>query len=410
MSRTSEDNDHDAQRDKKKEKSRRPGNTAFKQQRLKAWQPILTPKTVLPLFFAVGVIFAPIGGLLLWASEQVQELVIDYTHCADPDQSSSSDFRPIPSGNVQKNFYKPTVETKQDAQWKFSTNTTKVNGRDVTTSRCTLKFQLEADMNPPVLLYYRLTNFYQNHRRYVKSVNEDQLRGKRVARSSLDTSDSCAPLAVDGATQKIIYPCGLMANSLFNDTFNMPVLVQKRGGTSAQEETYEMTNKGIAWSSDRDRYGPTEYNFTEIIPPPNWINRFPDGYTQSNVPNLKDWEELQVWMRTAGLPTFSKLARRNDTAVMPSGVYTLDIDLNFPVAEYGGTKSIVLSTRTVMGGKNPFLGIAYVVVGGLCVLLGVIFTARHLFKPRKLGDHTYLSWENGPATASTTGRELPGAS
>lgn len=43
---------------------------------------------------------------------------------------------------------------------------------------------------------------------------------------------------------------------------------------------------------------------------------------------------------------------------------------------------MVISTRTVMGGKNPFLGIAYVVVGGLCVLLGTIFTAAHLIKPR----------------------------
>ena len=34
-------------------------------------RPILTPKTVLPLFFIVGVIFAPIGGLLLYASAQV---------------------------------------------------------------------------------------------------------------------------------------------------------------------------------------------------------------------------------------------------------------------------------------------------------------------------------------------------
>lgn len=34
-------------------------------------RPILTPKTVLPLFFAIGIIFAPIGGLLLYASAQV---------------------------------------------------------------------------------------------------------------------------------------------------------------------------------------------------------------------------------------------------------------------------------------------------------------------------------------------------
>lgn len=49
---------------------------------------------------------------------------------------------------------------------------------------------------------------------------------------------------------------------------------------------------------------------------------------------------------------------------------------------FGGTKSLVISTRTVMGGKNPFLGIAYVVVGGICVLLGALFTATHLIKPR----------------------------
>jgi hypothetical protein len=38
-------------------------------------RPILTPKTVLPLFFAVGVIFAPIGALLLWANSQASVVV-----------------------------------------------------------------------------------------------------------------------------------------------------------------------------------------------------------------------------------------------------------------------------------------------------------------------------------------------
>lgn len=42
----------------------------------------------------------------------------------------------------------------------------------------------------------------------------------------------------------------------------------------------------------------------------------------------------------------------------------------------------MISTRTVMGGKNPFLGIAYIVVGGICVVLGALFTVTHLIKPR----------------------------
>lgn len=49
-------------------------DTAFKQQRLKAWQPILTPATVLPTFFLVGIIFVPLGGVLLWGSNQVRRL------------------------------------------------------------------------------------------------------------------------------------------------------------------------------------------------------------------------------------------------------------------------------------------------------------------------------------------------
>lgn len=43
----------------------------FKQQRLKAWQPILTASTALPLFFIIGIVFIPIGAILLVASDKV---------------------------------------------------------------------------------------------------------------------------------------------------------------------------------------------------------------------------------------------------------------------------------------------------------------------------------------------------
>ena len=63
-----------------------------------------------------------------------------------------------------------------------------------------------------VYLYYKLTNFYQNHRKYVKSVNYDQLKG--VAASITSLTD-CEPLVTDSAGRPY-YPCGLIANSQFN--------------------------------------------------------------------------------------------------------------------------------------------------------------------------------------------------
>lgn len=56
-------------------------DSAFKQQRLPAWQPILTAGTVLPTFFVIGIAFIPVGIGLLYFSDEVKEIVVDYTHC-----------------------------------------------------------------------------------------------------------------------------------------------------------------------------------------------------------------------------------------------------------------------------------------------------------------------------------------
>ena len=62
--------------------------------------------------------------------------------------------------------------------------------------------------------HYGLTNFYQNHRRYVKSRDESQLLGDVKKTPNTD----CKPfdeMDVDGKKVPIV-PCGAIANSLFN--------------------------------------------------------------------------------------------------------------------------------------------------------------------------------------------------
>ncbi|CAL5872276.1 uncharacterized protein PFLUO_LOCUS6537 [Penicillium psychrofluorescens] len=391
-----DEQEHARDADDKKPKSRRPANTAFRQQRLKAWQPILTPKSVLPLFFIVGVLFAPIGGVLIWASSQVQEISLDYSDCIKlaPDVSSGNVSKgeyAYLSDNLVSSTFRAKSPQKQKPYWSKTCDSPN-------SCTCHLFFEIPNELPTPVYMYYRLTNFYQNHRRYVQSLELDQLKGTAVPNSTI-SGGTCSPLDIDPVTKKAYYPCGLIANSQFNDTIGNPKNLNLNS-------YYNMSKNGIAWASDKELIKKTQYQPDEVVPPPNWEPRYPNGYTASNMPDLHTNEDFLVWMRTAGLPAFSKLSRRNDDAPMPQGQYQLDIVDNFPVTEYDGTKSILISTRTVMGGKNPSMGIAYVVIGGACVLLGVLFTIAHLVRPRKLGDHTYLTWEsNQPSTAVATGRD-----
>lgn len=195
------------------------------------------------------------------------------------------------------------------------------------TTQCTIKVSIPEDMNPPVFFYYRLTNFYQNHRRYVKSFQSDQLKGTAVDNNTISNS-ACDPIKTDPWTGKPYYPCGLIANSVFNDTFYNPVLLNVGGGSGADNLTYVMNStSGISWDSDRDLYGKTNYKPEDVIPPPNWQLRYPNNYSDVNPPpNLALDESFQVWMRTAGLPTFSKLAQRNDSYPMKTGTYQLQVN------------------------------------------------------------------------------------
>ncbi|ROL46243.1 Cell cycle control protein 50A [Anabarilius grahami] len=290
-------------------RTRKPDNTAFKQQRLPAWQPILTAGTVLPAFFVIGLIFIPIGIGLYVTSNNIKEIEIDYT---GTDMSS------------------PCFNCSQSFSW-----------NSTTPCKCVLSFSLDQPFEEP--------------------------------------SKECEPYRVN---VKPIAPCGAIANSMFNDTLDL--FYHDPNGTKTQ---IPLIKKGIAWWTDKHVKfrNPPGSNLTAVFidtaKPVNWHKPVYELDTDSDNNGFIN-EDFIVWMRTAALPTFRKLYRiiqkkNNQTPTLPRGNYTLEVTYNYPVRSFEGRKRMILSTISWMGGKNPFLGIAYITVGSICFFLGVVLLFIH---------------------------------
>ncbi|GMG49110.1 unnamed protein product [Ambrosiozyma monospora] len=350
-------------------KSRRPPNTAFRQQRLKAWQPILVPRVVLPMLLLVAIVCVPIGIGFMYATYNIQLLEIDYSKC---EKLASDSYDDIPGKYTTYHFKN---NKKSSIQWKFNNDT------DNDSATCTLKFDIPGDIKDTIYLYYKLTNFYQNHRKYVDSYDWNQLRGEAVGKD--DLSNKCSPMNV--RDNKVVYPCGLVANSLFNDTINDPV-------DTSSKSSYTFDSTGIAWGSDLSKYKKSQYDTDDIVPPENWMKKYPKGYADSDLEALAKDERFMNWMKTAALPSFYKLYGKNKET-FKKGTYEMDIELNYPVSIFGGSKSIAFSTSSVIGGRHMGLGICFIIVGGIAVVFMLIFLVKHVFT-RKQSDHAFLEGLN----------------
>ncbi|KAK3377833.1 ligand-effect modulator 3 family [Podospora didyma] len=383
----------------------RPPNTAFRQQRMRAWQCVLTPKLIVTVFSVLAAIYLGFGAYLTYLAYTVRDITVNYSDCMDkaPRNPPDGKFGVMPEDLITYHFSSnmdvnlpPKV-----AGWKLEDRLYTYPDTKVTVNKtmCLIQINIPEDLKPTVSFYYYLENFYQNHRRYVGSFNAKQLLGEAVDGATLNSS-TCDPVAHD-SSGKIVYPCGIVANSMFNDSFSSPVRVNAQD--SSPNSTYLMSNQSITWPGLKDLYGKTKYDIKDIVPPPNWVDRFPDKkYTLETLPDLATWEGFQNWMMLAAAPNFYKLYQRNDRDVMQKGKYQIDIASDFNTTIYNGRKSFVITTVSTMGSRNIWPGIIFLIVGGICLLLDVYFILSFfLWKPRKLGDPSYLSW-NQPSAAGNT--------
>ena len=273
------------------------------------WRPIPKIRTTVFSLEITGVIFVVIGIVIVILSNQIKEIEIRY------------DDRP-----------------------ECQIGTT-----------CDINFSIEEEMSKDVFVYYRMKNFYQNHRRYIKSKSNKQLKGNWLEESDID--DDCDPIKLnkdlyEGITglnktvldpEGVAHPCGLIAKSFFNDTF-----VLKKG----DNDEIVIKEEGIVWSIDKKKF--------------------------KNSPNRdKQWidvesERFMVWMRPASLPDFRKPWGIIDKD-LEKGNYVLTVTNNYQVKSFDGEKYFILSTVNALGGKNYFLAILYFVVGGISLVAGILF-------------------------------------
>ena len=290
-------------------------DSRFKQQRLPAWRPVPTINSIIVVFSVFGVIFIILGIVLLVYSKKVHSTEIRYDNECDLN------------------------------------------------STCTKIFKLEENIDKPVFVYYQLDGFYQNSRRYLKSKNIDQLRGIK------ETTEDCEPcqkikdmdlpnlIAADNNSilndSFSAIPCGLMAKTFFNDTFEFTI----------NNSSVLVDESNIAFDKDRDLY-------------------------KKNFDLSRQWHDLTdehflVWMRPSGLPNPRKLWGKIDQDLKKDDTITVNINNYYNVAPYKGKKKIILSNATVFGGKNNFLGISYIVVGCLSILCAIIFPIGYKFQLEK---------------------------
>jgi len=122
---------------------------------------------------------------------------------------------------------------------------------------CEITLNINEKIEGPVYVYYELGNFYQNHRRYVKSRSYSQLMGNEITLD--DAKADCDPIVTNedaGRTKNIedgpngpqdldpeavAIPCGLIAKSFFTDSYTM---------AEADGTDVPIDSSDIAWKSD----------------------------------------------------------------------------------------------------------------------------------------------------------------
>jgi hypothetical protein len=320
----------------------RPADDPFYQQRMRAWTPVLKPKRVIYTMLVIGIIMMAVGFTVLSASDSVKEIMIQY------------DGKSLYSGNIIED--RQHISQGTDYLYEKVPNGTTRN----------ISILINHTVPAPVYVFYALTEFYQNERRYMQSFDSNQLSGYETTYAQ--NKQKCK--FYYGAEENPTFPCGLQAHSMFNDTFTV------------MNSDLQLDSNNIAWRTDKTfKYGnPKAY--------PGFCNATAKNCLYDEYPSIITKEEgllnehFLVWMRLAGLPNFRKPYAKIDKDLVEGTILTVEVQNNFPVNSFGGTKSLVLSSASWVGGKNAFLGGSMLGSGSIIVIIAICISVKETIYPR----------------------------
>ena len=149
---------------------------------------------------------------------------------------------------------------------------------------CTIPLTIPEKMKKPIMIYYQLNDFSQNHRYYMDAKSDKQFKGEEVSKEDLEKSGQCENALyneeignyaqynsdLNGKGKDIAFPCGEMAKSFFRDR----IISCKLSGTGKE---INITTEEIAYKSDRDSFSKVEMKNN------HWID-------------IND-EQFMIWMR-----------------------------------------------------------------------------------------------------------------
>merc|ERR1711962_368546 len=271
----------------------------YLEQKSRVYTPDYSPANLWKYYFGAAIAFGVLGVALGIHASTVKEVVIDYTECPIPctknlvDDSDQGDIFPIQG---------------------------------------------------PILIYYYIENFHQNHRGYEDDRDDKQLAGKTIEGAD------CAN------NTRNVQPCGFAANTIFTDK----ILDIKNDDTSRTSQvkvgmSHPKLKEDLSYSMEKYAYAAPKRS-PKPTKPKRWTEEMHSKYLE-NDPSFM--EDFKVWMRLAPLPKFRKLWYRMGDQMDKLDKGTIDILVKWPPRGVDSSlkipnlrKKIILTQQSFMGTKS----------------------------------------------------------